>query len=203
MGGLPGGRGPAETAASWRRAASGTGTRSPAAALLGVQTQGRAGCKWHGVHMQTRRRGEHPPEGLKPCRSEWMYSDTSSSSVFSAVRSTNGLRDRWNCFSRSVCRPLPVRRAVTAAMAAVSTTGPRRHRVICRQRRRRDLAQAGWCLRPLPLNLGCPLRLKGVHRGRLEAEEEGLGKGRLCVWRGQAPNNGSIAGGTVSSAGRA
>lgn len=50
------------------------------------------------------------PEGLKPCRSECMYSDTSSSSVFSAVRSTNGLRllqgptAGWNGVARA-CGP--------------------------------------------------------------------------------------------------
>lgn len=52
------------------------------------------------------------PEGLKPCRSECMYSDTSSSSVFSAVRSTKGLRllQAWVEERGSVCGwPCPLR----------------------------------------------------------------------------------------------
>lgn len=41
------------------------------------------------------------PEGLNPCRSLCMYNDTSSSSVFSAVRSTKGLRDLQRSAARA------------------------------------------------------------------------------------------------------
>lgn len=44
----------------------------------------------------------HSPEGWKPCKSEWMYIESPSKCVFSAVLSVYGFRLRPNCLSKSV-----------------------------------------------------------------------------------------------------